>query len=313
MNLESIKNALTQKTGRAGLYLQKYSPEILLGAGLVGMVATVIMASKASMNVKTLNIITKASFAAVKEHEEEGRTADDQPYSSEDATKERAVLAVQTGLAYAKLYGPALGVGVLSIAAILASHGVMANRQVALVAAYNLLSEGFKNYRQRVVEELGEEKDSQYYLGLKEETYTIKETDPEGKTTKTKKTMLVTDGNMPSMYARCFDNSNPMFRADRLLNRAFLTAQERYANDVLILRGHLFLNEVYERLGFPHTTEGQLVGWVLRSPEQMKAEKRDGYISFGLEDSNANREFMRGENDAIWLDFNVDGIVHTLI
>ena len=311
MNVNDLKTALQLKAGRTNLYLRKHSPEILLGAGLVGMVATVVMASKATLKVHEVTEEHETNMEAVRLAEQEGHNGAGVAYSNEDAMKDKVTIHVQTGLKFAKLYGPSLGLGVLSVAAILASHGVMANRQVALVAAYNLLNEGFKNYRQRVVEELGEEKDRQYHLGLREETYTIKETDPEGKTTKTKKTALVATGNMPSIYARCFDNSNPMFRADRLLNRAFLTAQERYINDLLILRGYVFLNEAYERLGFPHTREGQLVGWVLRTPEQMKAEKRDGYVSFGLGDSirQADREFMRGENDAIWLDFNVDGMV----
>jgi hypothetical protein len=115
--------------------------------------------------------------------------------------------------------------------------------------------------------------------------------------------------NAPSIYARAFDESNPMFRGDRNLNAAFLTAQERYANDVLILRGHVFLNEVYERLGFPHSSEGQLVGWVLRSPEQMTDEGRDGYVSFGLDKPNV----LNPHTGAIILDFNVDGEVFRMI
>lgn len=319
MNVNDLKTAMQLKAGRTNLYLRKHSPEILLGAGLVGMVATVVMASKATLRAGNVLAEHDTQLDMV----DRALTEKPESYSNEDATKDKVTIHVQTGLKFAKLYGPSLGLGVLSVAAILASHGVMANRQVALVAAYNLLSEGFKNYRQRVVEELGEEKDRQYRLGLREEEY---ETESEihvnedgtievrqNKKKKQKQTKLVPTGNMPSIYARCFDNSNPMYRADRLLNRAFLTAQERYINDLLILRGYVFLNEAYERLGFPHTSEGQLVGWVLRSPEQMKEEKRDGYVSFGLEDSNANREFMRGENDAIWLDFNVDGIVYNLI
>lgn len=316
MNVNDLKTALQLKAGRTNLYLRKHSPEILLGAGLVGMVATVVMASKATLKVHEVTEEHETNMEAVRLAEQEGHNGAGIAYSNEDAMKDKVTIHVQTGLKFAKLYGPAFGIGVLSIAAILASHGVMANRQVALVATYNLLNEGFKNYRQRVVEELGEEKDRQYNLGLREEKIPYEELDLEtGKVTKKKFATLVADPSMrmPSIYARCFDNSNPMFRADRLLNRAFLTAQERYINDLLILRGYVFLNEAYERLGFPHTSEGQLVGWVLRSPEQMKEEKRDGYVSFGLEDSNANREFMRGENDAIWLDFNVDGIIYDLI
>jgi hypothetical protein len=312
MNVDTIKNSLTQKFGRTGLVLQKHSPEILLGAGLIGMAVTVVLASKATLKVDEIVQEHNSTMERIDEAiKDEGKPE----YTPEVGVEDKGKLMVQTGLKLTKLYGPAIGVGVLSISAILASHGVMAQRQVALVAAYNLLGEAYKNYRGRVVEELGEEKDLQFHLGLRESERTVSEENEDGKKVKVKRTVLVAKGPMPSIYARCFDSSNPMFRSDRLLNRAFLTAQQNYVNDVLILRGHVFLNEVYERLGFPHTSEGALVGWVLRDPDQMKEEKRDGYISFGIDDprSEADREFMRGENDAIWLDFNVDGIVYNLI
>lgn len=306
MNLESIKSGLTNKFGMTGLYLQKHSPEILLGAGLVGMVATVVMASKATLKAGQIletheNLMADITKAGL-----------DHPdvYSDQDALKDKATLYIQTTLKFAKLYGPALGVGALSIAAILSSHGVMAKRQASLVAAYGLMAKAYEAYRERVREELGEEKDMAFHLGLKEETYSVKETDEDGKTVKVKKTRTVATGLMPSMYARCFDNSNRVYKSDRMMNITFITAQERLCNDMLILRGYLFLNEVYDRLGFDPTPEGQLVGWVLKSAKEMKQEHRDGYVSFGLNNNPVSREFMRGENDAIWLDFNVDGIVY---
>jgi hypothetical protein len=310
MNIDSIKNGLTQKFGRTGLVLQKHSPEILLGAGLIGMVGTVILASKATLKSQALLDEAKASLKAI------DRTAAnslEKNYTDEDVMKAKGMVYVKTSFELAKLYGPSIAIGFLSVASILSSHGVMAKRQVSLVAAYGLLAEGYSKYRARVVEVLGEEKDAEFHLGLREETYSVTEEDETGKKSKVKKSSLVPSGPMPSMYARCFDSSNPMYQSNRLLNSAFLTSQEAYINDVLILEGHVFLNEVYKRLGFPETPEGQLVGWVLRSPEQMKREKRDGYISFGLNKWPANRETMRGENDAIWIDPNVDGIVFNLI
>lgn len=306
MNVDSIKSMVTQKFGRTGLTVQKYSPEILLGLGIVGGVVAAVMAAKATMKLETIVEDHSYSLDELKlksyDHEEEKQ-------------KEKAMVYVKTGVRISKLYGPSVGLGVLSIGAILSSHGVMANRQVALVAAYNLLSQGYQSYRDRVVEELGEEADMKYHLGLREETVVEETIDENGKTKKTKKKALVAKGTMPSMYARCFDNTNIMARSDRLLNRAFLESQQRFANDLLILRGHLFLNEVYERLGFNPTPEGQLVGWVLQEPEIMEEEKRDGFVSFGLKHSDrpADQEFMQGVNDAIWLDFNVDGIIYDLI
>jgi hypothetical protein len=314
--MNDIKNSLQRDFGRGKLYVQKYSPEILLGVGLTGMVATVVMASKATLGANAILDETKKRLAVVNDVVEQAKVINPDAYSHEDEMKAKAIVYAQTGLQFTKLYGPAISVGVLSIAAILASHGVMAKRQVALVGAYNLLAEGYKQYRQRVVDELGEDVDRNYHLGLKEETRTETEIDEEGKKTKVKKTSKVPyDHEMKSIYSRFFDESNPMFRSDRTLNKAFLQAQQNYMNDILIIRGHVFLNEVYEALGFPHTKEGAIVGWVLKSPKEMKKEERDGYIDFGMYDveNDPGREFVNGTNPTILLDFNVDGIVFNQI
>lgn len=317
MNVESIKTALVQKTGRASLYLQKHSPEILLGAGLVGMVATVYLAAKATLKVEEVVEVHDRTLHTIDTAEKNGKTAGLVPYSQEDALKDKAVVYVQTGLQLAKLYGPAVGVGVLSITAILASHGIMVKRQVALVGAYNLAVEAYKQYRERVVDELGAEKERDLYLGLKDETRTETEIQEDGTKKKVRKTekVLVAGNKAASIYSRFFDESNPQYRSDRLLNKAFLTAQQNYMNDVLIIRGHVFLNEVYDALGFPHTKEGAIVGWVLKDPETMRAEKRDGYIDFGIYDVNdtPGREFVNLSNPSILLDFNVDGVVYDQI
>jgi hypothetical protein len=151
---------------------------------------------------------------------------------------------------------------------------------------------------------------------LKDETYSEKQTDEEGKTKTVKGTRQTSvDPRFKSIYSRFFDESSPMWRSDALMNKAFLTAQERYLNDILIIRGYVFLNEAYERLGLPWSKEGQLVGWVLKDQVDMKAEGRDGYISFDIYNiyNDPGRQFVNGTNPSILLDFNVDGVVYDLI
>jgi len=309
-----IQKKVQSSYGRGSLIVQKYSPEILLGVGLVGAVVAAIMAAKATLNVEEI----------VDDHIDEMAQIDANMIASDqDVMQAKATVYAKTGLKLGKLYGPSLGLGVLSVSAILSSHGIMGRRQVSLIAAYNLLNEGFQSYRNRVVEEMGEEKDLLFKLGLRSETRTETELnedgtpklDENGKKVKVKKHELTRDLQFKSIYARFFDEFNPQYRSDRSLNKAFLLAQQNYMNDVLTIRGHVFLNEVYEALGFPHTKEGQIVGWVLRSPEQMKAEGRDGFIDFGIFDVNNDpgREFVNGTNPTILLDFNVDGIVYNLI
>lgn len=79
-------------------------------------------------------------------------------------------------------------------------------------------------------------------------------------------------------------------------NRIFLETQFNWANDLLQARGHLFLNEVYDMLGLPRTSEGQLLGWLYTPDTRIK--------------------FMQSEPDAdgaIDLEFMVDGEIYNKI
>ena len=316
MSTINLKEQFTQGIGRGRLTLQKYSPEILLGAGLIGAIVAAVMAAKATLGAsdivdqhnEKIHDIEVTRDATI----EENMIVDDN-----EVLKDKARVYAQTAISFGKLYGPALGLGVLSVSAILASHGIMGRRQVSLIAAYNLVSEGFQSYRNRVVEELGAGKDMEFSLGLRETTTKVKEVDPEtGKTVKIKKHGFERDLAHYSIYSRFFDESNRNYaRGSRALNKAFLLAKQNYFNDILTIDGHLFLNQVYKELGFPETKEGQLVGWVLRTPDKMKAEKRDGYVDLGIFDweSDTAREFVNETNPTILINPNVDGIIYHLI
>ena len=64
-----------------------------------------------------------------------------------------------------KDYAPALIIGTLSIAAILGSHKILKGRNIALASAYKALDVAYEEYRSRVREEYGEEKDRDFHLG----------------------------------------------------------------------------------------------------------------------------------------------------
>ena len=102
------------------------------------------------------------------------------------------------------------------------------------------------------------------------------------------------DVNGLSKYARYFDPGCPGWTNDREYNMLFLKIQQRYANDMLKSRGHIFLNEVYDLLGLPRTKDGCVVGWVLGS-----------YVDFGL-DNEMNKD---PKNRCMVIDFNVDGCI----
>jgi hypothetical protein len=64
-----------------------------------------------------------------------------------------------------------------------------------------------------------------------------------------------------SDFARKFGDDNPHWDTREANNELFLNAQANYLNNCLAVRGYLFLNDVYDALGFPRIPQGQLVGW----------------------------------------------------
>jgi hypothetical protein len=178
------------------------------------------------------------------------------------------------------------------------------------MAAYGVLQEGFNAYRKRVVEELGDDKDRDFKLGLRTEEYTETEIDEEtGKKKKVKKTRKVINSlDGLSQYARFFDEKTTwQYKNDPLMNKHFLLSQQNYANELLRSRGYLFLNEVYNSLGLDWSPEGQIVGWVLKGKNG-----GDNYVDFGLLDP-VNEDANMALDPVFIIDPNVDGVVYDLI
>lgn len=87
-------------------------------------------------------------------------------------------------------------------------------------------------------------------------------------------------------------------------NKIFLLQQERYTNELLKSRGYLFLNEVFDMLGFPRTQVGQICGWVY----DLENPVGDNFVSFGLYDA-ANHEDVVCDTNVFRLNFNVAGSI----
>ena len=84
--------------------------------------------------------------------------------------------------------------------------------------------------------------------------------------------------------------------------------QQTFFNDLLLSRGHLFLNEVYDQIGIDRTKAGQVVGWVV-------SKDGDNFVDFGLFDGSTQekRMFVNGHENSVLLDFNVDGVIYDKI
>ncbi len=305
MNKMEITNRLGKTFYKAKFILQKHSPEILVVAGVAGTVVSAVMACRATTKINGILAQTKIEVDQIHEAEE---TRPDEEYSDDDCKKDLAIVYVQTGIKFAKLYAPSVILGALSITGILASNNILRKRNVALAAAYTVVDKGFKEYRSRVVERFGEEVDKELKYNIKAKKFEETVIDEgSGKEKKVKKSVNVADPNEHSDYARFFDEASRNWEKNSEYNLMFLRAEQNYANDRLRARGYLFLNEVYERLGIPMTKAGQIVGWVYK-PDDPEF-KGDNYVDFGIYeiDRERNRAFVNGYERSILLDFNVDG------
>lgn len=290
-------NGLTNCMGRQALVLGKHAPSILFGAGVAGFVGTVALAIKATPKMEAILTETEERI----EKSNLTRQNHGEHYSELDRKKDHTTVYVQCFVKIAKVYAPTVIVGVLSIAALGGSHRILTRRNASLGAAYMALQEGFNKYRERVVAELGDEKDREFKFGVK---YTEFAEDTENGTTTV--TVKHFDPNGRSPYSVIFDEFNPNYTRNPDSNWDFLCNVEDYMNARLLRRGYVFLNEVRNALGFEDVPEGQIVGWLLKND----VTKSDGCIRLGHKEAD---DFFRGPNKSVMLDFNVDGPIYHLI
>lgn len=318
-------NGVTRTFYKFGFQLKKHSPEIMIVAGVAGTVVSAVMACKATTKVNDILEESKTKVKQVHEvleneelryeevKQEDGALVRVEKYTEEDSKKDLAVIYLQTGLKFAKLYGPSIVLGAVSITSILASHNIMRKRNVALAAAYTAVDKSFKGYRSRVVERFGEQLDKELRYNIKAKEIETTVTDENGEEKVVKEVVQVAEvsDHFYSDYARCFDNGCTGWTKNSEMNLYFLKRQQEWANKRLKTRGYLFLNEVYESLGIPKTKAGQVVGWIYDLDNPIG----DNKVDFGIYNihNEAARDFVNGYERSVWLDFNVDGDILDLI
>ena len=302
----AIFNNVSRSFGRVGLKFKKHSPELMVFGGIVGGVASAVMACKATLKVNDVLEEAKHELDAVKQVRAD-ETISDEKYSEEDAKKDLTVIYVKTGVKLVKLYGPSVVLGAASIASILTGHNILRTRNLALAAAYTAVDTGFKEYRGRVVNRFGKEVDRELKYNIKAQKIEEPVVDENGKETVETKIVNVADPNTYSEYARFFDVGCKGWDKDPEYNLLTLRSAQSYANEKLRSQGYLFLNDVYDMLGIPRTRAGQVVGWVYDE----KNPVGDNFVDFGIYDlyNEKARDFVNGYERTILLDFNVDGNV----
>lgn len=205
-------------------FVSARSPEILTGIGIAGMITTTVLAVKATP--KAMSLIED------KKNEE---WADE--LSPLDVVK----------VAW-KPYIPAIVTGAVSVACIVGASSVNAKRNAALATAYKLSETALTEYREKVVETIGEKKEQIVRDKVAEERV---------KKNPVSKNEVIVTGNGKTL---CFDPISGRYFMSSIeaIKRAENELNKQLIHDIF---GYISLNDFYDELGLDRTIIGNDLGW----------------------------------------------------
>lgn len=298
---KSFANTATKTGSKMIFKAKKHSPEILLVAGAVGIVAGVVAACKAT--IKVPEIIEERN--AELEKARNISNPDNNERIENARKKEITKIYFKYASKIARKYILAALIIAFGMTAMISSNGILRKRNLSLTSALAVVTKELEERERRTIERFGEEVNNEIKYGIKKEIKEIETTDENGKKKKEKVEVYTSDRKNMNEFCRCFDETSAAWVRDPELNMMFLRAKESMFTDILHAKGYLFLNDVYEGLGFERTKAGQTVGWII----DPKDPSCDGYVDFGIFNihSKANRDFVNGYEPSIWLSFNHDG------
>ena len=204
----------------------KHSPEILTGIGIAGMITTVVLAVKATP--KALALIEEEKLRRYKEDEDATITKKD---------------VVKTCW---KCYVPTALTGAASVTCLIGATSVSARRTAALATAYKLSETALTEYRDKVIETIGEKKEQTVREKVDEERIKKNPVSNNG--------VIITEkGN-----TLCYDyQSGRYFKSDiEKIKKAINEINRR-----MLIHDYISLNEIYDELGLDHTHIGDVLGW----------------------------------------------------
>jgi hypothetical protein len=286
------------KAGHAGLLAKKFAPQVLLGAGVIGVVASTVLASKATLSLESVLDKHREDIALVNEV---AHVKTSEEYTSTHHKRDLTLIHMRTFKELGKLYALPVGLGILSISMIIGAQGIQYKRTGAAIAAYKTVETQFNRYRDRVRSEFGDEKDQEFARAYTSEGF-IQEDGQE-------QVHVTIDGKKLNETLFFFDKNNVNWKNSPEYNLSYVMAQQTFANQLLNSRGHVMLNDVLDGLGIDRCKEGAVLGWVL-DREHAEGSK---FIDFGIVDAQSPNSRIYGHDgemaECIMLDIKTDGIV----
>lgn len=225
-------NKIVQDARKA---LDKNSPQILTGIGIAGMVTTTVLAVKATP--KALELIRDAEIEKMDKQVEEGKDPD------EICEKLTAFETIKVAW---KPYIPVVLTGGLSAACLIGANSIHTRRTAALATAYKISETALTEYREKVVETIGEKKEKAVRDKVAKEKV-------EKNPVSTTEVFITEKGN-----TLCYDAiSGRYFKSDiEQIKRAV-----NYLNKRMLSEMYISLSEFYNEIGLAHTNISDELGW----------------------------------------------------
>ena len=223
MNKQTLSNLVRDMR----LSLSRHSPEILIGLGVTGMITTTVLAVKATPKALRLIEMRKEELDV------------------------ESLTPIETVKTTWKCYIPAAVSGAVSVACVIGSNSVNAKRNAALATAYKLSETAFSEYRDSVIETIGEKKERTIRDKVSE-----KQIEEHPVTT----TEVIVTGKGKTLFfeplsARYFySDLEKIKRAENTLNKQIICDP---------FDAGVALNEFYDEIGLPPTATGDSLGWKL--------------------------------------------------
>lgn len=289
---------LTRAYSASKLALKAKGPTIMVVTGVISMGGAAVLAGKQTLQVEEV----LAKHTPNLEKIGTGEAMDLPSYTKDDAQRDRVKVYTAAAFDLTKLYAVP---GILFLGGaglVFGGHHLMVKRNATLAIALSGVKKAFDKYRGRVIEEQGHEADQRYMHG-----HVVKDVfDPVSGEVETIKTRDW-DNVQEDPYNRLFaEGLTSQWQPDFGVNKMFILTQQKYAQQRLNLNGILYLNEVYEALGFPKTDIGQVAGWKV---ERLADGSRSiPTVDFGV-DKPMPIDWIRGRENEIFLDINCQGYI----
>ena len=311
--------AIVRNTAGSGALLaKKHTPELMIAGGIVGFVVTIIETVKATNETNDILQHKETRFDMIESY----RANDANNYTAEDYDNDIRSVNRQTKVQLVKTWAPVATTGLSSVAMVLGGYKILNGRYVATAAAYKTLEAFTDRYRQNVVEELGKDTDWRFAHSIKAEELEARKLEEEDdlsngrrKSRKVPKTAYADSINNQIFDAHS-DYWKRYWNGDMMLD--FIRRIEGQLQDKLNTEGHVFLNEAYDKLGLPRTSQGAIIGWINR-PSNNHYEKGN-FLSLGYANDETPEEEIRRilsitRNDDLWcwITPNCDGVIYKLI